>query len=723
MGDIDRKRVWPIILSILAATLGTFLLLSLLSLMSAPSSVAIGSAQGDSSNEPYLLSASTICTVTSAADSGPDTLRQCLSDAGSGNTIIFDPDLFQQECPTTITITSGRLTIDQNNISIDGCKAGVIIDGSWLSRTAHQYVDGFRIISNDNSIKCLTIQNFPSDGVEIHDGAQRNRIEHCVIRGNDRRGVWTTGTSTIRNTFTQNRISGNKEMGILLSNRANTWIPRPLIHAVVNSTGLITVTGWATPTAVVEVFADPGGEGATFLGQTVADAKGAFILIVANTIPADNNVTATATDTEGNTSEFGCYPLPRPTLVWPLSAAPVPGGEFSSPYGPRLKASEDFRYDWHRGLDITATVGTPVYAVTDGIVRLAEMPSSTGGLIAQIDHEEGTYFSTYIHLLSPTVVVKGQWVNQGDVIGHSGTSDSGFPHLHFEIRESGFYQRHAVNPFLYLPYADTVRHTVAFSNVETIPAGGDSMLVTATLVVITPRDELDFNAITLEIKDADGSLLDRRSVDFHARNALTLYPMPPDDPLDNSYMDGVHIAPDPFSTRSDEYRVTFTFDGMQGRCPMTLIASAADVHHNVTYDVIPMVGFNSATYNVSEGSGPAVITVTLDANLYPCPTFTVDYATSDGTATVGEDYTETSGTLTFTPGTTPLTFTVPITDDMVGECNETVLLTLSNPTSAPLGTFSTMLTITNNDDFCTYLPVVLNNYTQTVVPCLDHRCR
>jgi hypothetical protein len=720
MGDIDRKRVWPIILSILAATLGIFLLLSF---MSAPSSVAIGSAQGDSSKEPYLLSASTICTVTSAADSGPDTLRQCLSDAGSGDTIIFDPDLFQQEYPTTITITSGRLTIDQSNISIDGCKAGVIIDGSRLSRTAHQYVDGFRIISNDNSIKCLTIQNFPSDGVEIRDGAQRNGIEHCVVRGNDRRGVWITGTSTIRNTFTQNRISGNKEMGILLSNRANTWIPRPLIHAVVTGTSLITVTGWATPTAVVEVFADPGGEGATFLGQTVADAKGAFILILTNTVPADNNVTATATDAEGNTSEFGCYPLPRPTLVWPLSATPVPGGEFSSPYGPRLKASEDYRYDWHRGLDITAPVGSPVYAVATGTVRLAGNYSGYEDTVVQLVHEDGAYYSNYLHL-SGVTVSETDTVTQGALIGYSGVSKSDFPHLHFEIRECGFYQRHTVNPFLYLPYADTVRHTVAFSNVETIPADGDSMLVTATVVVTAPRDELDFNAITLEIKDADGSLLDRRSVDFHARNALTPYPMPPDDPLDNSYMDGVHIAPDPFSTRSDEYRVTFAFDGMQGRCPMTLIASAADVHHNVTHDVIPMAGFDSATYNVSEGSGPAVITVTLDGNLYPCPTFTVDYATSDGTATAGEDYTESSDTLPFTPGTTVLTFTIPITDDTVPECNETVLLTLSNPASAPLGTFRAMLTIIdNNDSFCTYLPVVLNNYTQTVVPCLDHRCR
>ena len=44
-------------------------------------------------------------------------------------------------------------------------------------------------------------------------------------------------------------------------------------------------------------------------------------------------------------------------------------------------------------------------------------------------------------------------------------------------------------------------------------------------------------------------------------------------------------------------------------------------------------------------------------------TVTVDYATADGTATAGDDYTATSGTLTFDPGETSQTIAVPITDD------------------------------------------------------------
>ena len=60
-------------------------------------------------------------------------------------------------------------------------------------------------------------------------------------------------------------------------------------------------------------------------------------------------------------------------------------------------------------------------------------------------------------------------------------------------------------------------------------------------------------------------------------------------------------------------------------------------------------------------------------------TVRIDYATSDGTATAGSDYRATSGTLTFRPGETAKTISVPVFDDSHDEGPERLTLTLSNP--------------------------------------------
>ena len=60
-------------------------------------------------------------------------------------------------------------------------------------------------------------------------------------------------------------------------------------------------------------------------------------------------------------------------------------------------------------------------------------------------------------------------------------------------------------------------------------------------------------------------------------------------------------------------------------------------------------------------------------------TITVDYATSDVTATAGDDYTATSGTLSIPPGSRRAVIEVPVLDDMIDDDRETLTLTLSRP--------------------------------------------
>ena len=76
-------------------------------------------------------------------------------------------------------------------------------------------------------------------------------------------------------------------------------------------------------------------------------------------------------------------------------------------------------------------------------------------------------------------------------------------------------------------------------------------------------------------------------------------------------------------------------------------------------------------------------------------TVTVDYATSDGTATAGADYTVASGTLSFQPGETSKTVTVTVLSDAHDEGSETLTLTLSNATGAVIGDGEATGTITN----------------------------
>lgn len=113
----------------------------------------------------------------------------------------------------------------------------------------------------------------------------------------------------------------------------------------------------------------------------------------------------------------------------------------------------------------------------------------------------------------------------------------------------------------------------------------------------------------------------------------------------------------------------------------------------------PTIRFSSATFTVNENASSATITVILSAA--SGQSVTVNYATSNGTATAGSDYTATSGTLTFNPGQTSRTFTVPIIDDSLNEVDETVNLTLSNPSNATLGSPATAtLTIIDSYPAC-----------------------
>jgi LysM repeat protein len=95
----------------------------------------------------------------------------------------------------------------------------------------------------------------------------------------------------------------------------------------------------------------------------------------------------------------------------------------------------------YNGIDIAASIGTPIYAAADGVVTIARASGYNGGYgsYVVISHANGTQ-TLYGHMNS-VKVSQGQAVEKGDVIGSLGNSGkSTGPHIHFEVRG-------AVNPF------------------------------------------------------------------------------------------------------------------------------------------------------------------------------------------------------------------------------------------------------------------------------------
>ncbi len=127
------------------------------------------------------------------------------------------------------------------------------------------------------------------------------------------------------------------------------------------------------------------------------------------------------------------------------------GGVFSWPLPGYFRISSDYNverwiygvYDVHRGIDMPAPAGTPVYASADGVVSTDAHWSY--GTVVKIDHGSGLV-SLYAHL-SARYVNAGDYVQKGDVIGAVGsTGNSTGNHLHYEVNLNSA----TVNPRVYL---------------------------------------------------------------------------------------------------------------------------------------------------------------------------------------------------------------------------------------------------------------------------------
>jgi murein DD-endopeptidase MepM/ murein hydrolase activator NlpD len=128
--------------------------------------------------------------------------------------------------------------------------------------------------------------------------------------------------------------------------------------------------------------------------------------------------------------------IARDRLIAAIPSMNPVGGGIASAYGWRTNPWPEF----HKGIDLEASYGTPVRATAAGTVASAGWEGGFG-IKVDIDHGNG-YHTWYAHLSRATVAVGAQ-VAKGQPIALSGsTGESTGPHLHYQV----MYQGQAIDP-------------------------------------------------------------------------------------------------------------------------------------------------------------------------------------------------------------------------------------------------------------------------------------
>lgn len=225
----------------------------------------------------------------------------------NGNT--FNNNTATQNTGAGLYILSSSNMLDSNQVTgnreqgiyLNPKDGAALQDNKLISNTiTGNTKSGIEITKAINTeLRRNRIEGNTSHGIYLNTEAVGTKVINNIIVGNNEYGI-RVNAGAYQNTWTENSIYNNVLKGISVVLNANKDMPRPKITSVEKGK----ISGSVTrPLATIELFADANTQGRYFLGRTTADADGKFSLAVCGAFPAGGLV-ATATDGEGNSSEF-----------------------------------------------------------------------------------------------------------------------------------------------------------------------------------------------------------------------------------------------------------------------------------------------------------------------------------------------------------------------------------------------------------------------------------
>ena len=434
---------------------------------------------------------------------------------------------------------------------------------------------------------------------------------------------------------------------------ANNLQNFPVITSVVANGGTTTLAGTLdsafNTTFRIELFSNKAchpsgfGEGENYLGFTTvttdANGKGTFVFNVPTANAVGGFFTATATDPNGNTSEF--------SACTSTGIVAGPGTlQFSTSYIGQLEDSGSFNLNVTRTNGTAGTV-TVNYATADGTATAPLDYTTTSGTLVFNDGEtsksinipindnnipEGSHFLT-ITLSNPT---------GGAVLGNITKTQ--------------------------LSIQDNDDPTVSIDDVS--KAEGNSG-TTAFTFTVTSSDAIT-NDIWVNYSTADGTA--SAGSDYQPATGQLKIPSG-----QKTATVTIQVQGDTNAEADETFSVNLSSpnNAVIGKSKGTGTILNDDGVVAATFD------FNQANYNVNEELGAVTVTVTRAGDTSSAGS--VDYATVDGSATQKADFEYTAGTLNFAPGETSKTFALLINEDSFVEGNENLTVTLSNPSGGSLG--------------------------------------